>query len=404
MVNNLFRDIIKKRNDKEIYHIIRNHTLISKLELLELANLTGSTLTRTLEDLCMQQLITEAGFGESTGGRKPILYAINPTFAYIFGLEISRTSSMLVLYDFAMNKIDDVHWKMSHETTSDVFLKDVVLTVRTMLEKHQITTSQVLGLGIGAVGPLDPITGTILSPLHFPATGWSDIHIRDDLERELNLLVLLDIGVNTAIIGEYWSEGIKKYPLMLYIHAGIGVRSSMLYQGHIMPGNAAMEQSIGQMIIQSDGIRLSDTGNYGSLESYVTIPALLNRAQTLLRQGRASSLKMIQKDIEQLTFSDLKEALQDQDPLAIELFTQSACYFGIGLANMINLLHPDKILLGGPLVSSAPLFYEVSTRVALEKTCGYPDYEPEFTLGNLGEEAITYGAAVMVMNKLTGTG
>ncbi|MCR8643549.1 ROK family protein [Paenibacillus sp. N1-5-1-14] len=388
---------MKKRNDKEIYSIIRSHTFLSKLELLELTTLTGSTLTRTLEDLCNEKLIIEAGFGESTGGRKPILYAINPSYAYVFGLEISRTFSMLVLYDFAMNKLDDVHWKMSRESTSDVFLKDVIATVKSMMDKHHITTSQVLGLGIGAVGPLDLATGTILSPLHFPASGWSDIHIRDDLERELGLQIVLDIGVNTAIRGEYWSEGAKKYPLMLYVHAGVGIRSSMLYQGNIMPGNAAIEQSIGQMIIQTDGIRLDDSGNYGSWESYVTIPSLIKRAKALLKRGRVSSLISGDTDIDQLTFTHLREAIKHQDPLAMELIAESASYFGIGLANMINLLHPDKIVLGGPLAGSDPLFYEICTRIALERTCGYPAYEPAFTRGNLGGEAITYGAAIMVV-------
>ncbi len=155
------------------------------------------------------------------------------------------------------------------------------------------------------------------------------------------------------------------------------------------------------MIIQTDGPRLNASGNYGSLESFASVHALEQAAVSRLKQGRESALRSITGAPEKITFTDLTAALKQNDPLTVELFTQSAAYFGIGLANLLNILHPEKVILGGPLINAHPLFFRVSTKVAIQNTYYYPIYQVVFSQGRLGEEALVTGAAVMVINKLT---
>jgi predicted NBD/HSP70 family sugar kinase len=85
----------------------------------------------------------------------------------------------------------------------------------------------------------------------------------------------------------------------------------------------------------------------------------------------------------------------------VEIVTEAATYFGIGLANLLNILHPEKVILGGPLLAGSELFFQVATQVAIRKTYYYPSYQVVFSKGNLGEEALAIGAAVMVMRHLT---
>jgi predicted NBD/HSP70 family sugar kinase len=393
---------ISNRKAKEIYSLIRRKGIVSKIDLLDQSGMAVSTLTRLLEELTDQGLILESGYGASTGGRRPILYQMNPTYAYVFGLEISRTLSKLVLIDLEMNKLDTHSWPMTADMTPDELIKLVADEVSAMMKRHHVASASVLGLGIGAVGPIERISGIILEPLYFPAPGWGNVNICDRLRDLTGMPVLLENGANTALLAESWLNRAQSYKHLLYIHIGIGLRSSMLSEGKVIYGAVDMEGSVGQMIIQTDGVaHRSSSGNYGALESYASIYAIEQAARSAMKQGRATVLWETVQNPDRVAFSHIVEALQKNDPLSVEIVTEAATYFGIGLANLLNILHPEKVILGGPLLAGSELFFQVATQVAIRKTYYYPSYQVVFSKGNLGEEALAIGAAVMVMGHLT---
>ncbi|WP_235550520.1 ROK family protein [Paenibacillus sp. Soil750] len=392
---------ISNRKAKEVYELITRQTTVSKIDLLDQSGMTVSTLTRLLEELTSQGLILESGFGASTGGRRPILYEKNPAYAYIFGLEISRTLSKLVLVDLGMNKLETKSWAMTEVMTPGVLLPLIVKEAKRMITHHGIETSQVLGIGIGAVGPVDRVAGVILEPSYFPASGWRHVDICRWLTGELQVPALLDNGANTAILAESWHQRTRSFKHLLYIHAGVGLRSSMVSEGKVIYGAVDMEGSVGQMIIQTDGVaHRNQAGNYGALESYASLYAIEKAAKSALKQGKSTVLVHMVEDPEQVTYQHIMEALKKNDPLAVEIVTEAATYFGIGLANLLNILHPEKVIIGGPLITGGELFFQTATKVAIRKTYYYPAYQVVFSKGQLGDEALAIGAAVMVMNQL----
>jgi predicted NBD/HSP70 family sugar kinase len=82
---------------------------------------------------------------------------------------------------------------------------------------------------------------------------------------------------------------------------------------------------------------------------------------------------------------------------------QAASYFGTGLANLLNILHPERVILGGPLIVSNDLFFECAIEVARKKTYYYPKYQVKFTKSRLGADAVCIGAAVQVLNRMENT-
>ncbi|CAG7630684.1 N-acetylglucosamine repressor [Paenibacillus solanacearum] len=392
------------RKQKELFEIIRRAGTVSKIELLERSGLTGSTLTRALEELTAYGIIKEAGFGESTGGRRPILYETNPGYAYAFGLDISRMHTRLSLFDLTLKRLSSRHWHMTERLTPPVLLEQIAEAASAMLSNLSLAPSSVLGMGIGAVGPLDRETGVLLDPLYFPSSGWGNLPIQAMLEERLGFPVMLDNGANAALLGESWMDRDRDYRHLLYVHAGVGLRSAMMSGGKVVYGAVDMEGSIGQMIIQTDGPRLLDQGNFGSLESYASIHALELQARSRLKQGRDSLLLRMESDPDKIQFAHLQQALRETDPLTVELFTQAATYFGIGLSNLLNILHPEKVILGGSLISSHSGFFHIATRIAIQRAYYYPKYQVVFSQGSLGEEAVATGAALMVVGKLTEPG
>lgn len=392
---------ISNRKAKEVYELITRQTTVSKIDLLDQSGMTVSTLTRLLEELTSQGLILESGFGASTGGRRPILYEKNPAYAYIFGVEISRTLSKLVLVDLGMNKLEAKSWAMTEVMTPEVLIPLIVQEAQRMLAQNGIQTSQMLGIGIGAVGPVDRLSGVILEPSYFPANGWRHVEICRRLSEALRIPALLDNGANTAILAESWHQRTRSFKHLLYIHAGVGLRSSMVSEGKVIYGAVDMEGSVGQMIIQMDGVaHRNQSGNYGALESYASLYAIEKAAKAALKQGRSTMLIHMVEDPEQVTYMHIMEALKKNDPLAVEIVTEAATYFGIGLANLLNILHPEKVIIGGPLITGGELFFQTATQVAIRKTYYYPAYQVIFSKGQLGDEALAIGAAVMVMDQL----
>jgi len=387
---------------KRLFAAIRRHGPVSKFDLQKLCGLTPSTLTRLLDELCAAGWIEEHGLGESSGGRRPVLYRIRPRHRWAFGLDISRTYSKLVLCDLTLEKIDSVAWLMTGEMTPDVLTDLVARAVSELSERHNIKRSRILGLGIGAVGPVDRNSGTILNPLYFPAAGWNNVPICAMLERLLSVPVLIDNGANTALLGEYWAGAPNEYRHVLYVRAGVGLRSAMMSNGQLVYGAVDMEGAVGHMIIQTDGPPHPVRRHvFGCLESFVSIPVLERQAISRIKQGRRTVLTEWIDQPERVDFPLLIRALQADDPMVAELFVQAATYFGIGLSNLLNILHPELVILGGPLIATNELFYRTCTQVALKNALYYPDYQVLFSRGNLSDDAIAIGAAAAVVSRVS---
>lgn len=393
---------ISGQKAKDVFLWIRKKGTVSKQELQELTGQPASTLTRALDELSDLGMIREVGYGESTGGRRPVLYQVRPDGAYAFGLDISRTVSRLALCDLRLRVVDSHFWRMDATCTPDKLIRETAAVARAMLERHAIPRSSVLGLGIGAVGPLDRTEKLIIDPKHFPADGWEHVHIGSELEQALGFPVLLDNGANTALLAEYWHDAVNHYDHLLYIHAGVGIRSAMMSNGRLVYGAVDMEGSVGQMIIQADGAPPREPGgNYGSWESYASVYALEQAARSALKRGRSSLLTELTDEIDNVSYDLLETAFRRGDDLAKELFANAAVYFGIGLANLLNILHPEKVILGGPLITGNSLFFHQATSVAIRKTYHFPQYQVVFARSRLGEEAVCVGAAALVVDRLT---
>ncbi|MCR2802701.1 ROK family protein [Paenibacillus sp. SCIV0701] len=386
---------------KALYERIAKQGTVSKGDLMPLFDIKTSTMNRLIDELLSEKLIIESGFGPSNGGRKPILFRINPSWGYFFGLEISRFYSTLGLYDMAMNPMSITRWRMDEDMTPEKFIKQAATTIRSLLLDHKLTIERIKGIGIGAVGPLDRDAGIILNPLYFPAKGWMNVPICKLIEEQIGIMAKLDNGANTALLGENWAMRESQLQHMLYVHAGVSLRSSMMSYGHIVHGSVDREGSIGQMIIQTDGPRLHDKGNYGALEAYVSVQAIERKAQSEAKLGRVGLISRSAVRPEDIRYDLLLSELALENPVTLELFLKSARHLGIGLANLINIFHPECIVLGGTLINSHESFYRTAIEVAIDNTYHYPEYTPHFSKGILREDAVATGAALMMWRDMS---
>lgn len=178
-------------------------------------------------------------------------------------------------------------WRMDEDMTPERVVDHVASNMKAILRDHRIERSQVIGVGVGAVGPIDREHGIIVKPLYFPSQGWVNVPICRLLEERTGFQALLENGANAALMGEQWAMREHNPMHMMYVHAGVGLRSAIISSGQIVHGSMDMEGAIGQMIIQTDGPRLNEGGNFGALEALVSVQALEKQAQAQAKMGRS---------------------------------------------------------------------------------------------------------------------
>lgn len=391
-----FNSIVDLREEaKLIFELILKKGPLTKSEILDITKIKLSTLGRIMQPLEDKGLIIESSIGESTGGRKPVLYDVNPKGAYIIGIDISRTYVQMVMTDLKMNILHQEYFEVSASITPMEIIQSVLKFKQDTYKQLSIADDMVAGIGIGAVGPLDRTTGITLNPKWFSSLDWRNVPIKNLIEEKTGLTAVIDNGANMAALAEHFFGEGKGLDNIVYINCGIGIRTGAISSGTIIRTMNDAEDAFGHMVIDIDGT-LCNCGNYGCVECYASLLSITKNYIRELKKGRATSIK---KQLEHIHYSDICLAAESDDELAKEVIMSAATAFGVGLANYINLLSPYLVILSGPLVKYSRLFYETSKNTALKRIYLKSDKTVLFSRSGVFKEyAMAVGAASAVID------
>lgn len=388
----IVEDSLKNRNLKSIYYYIQQQGPIKKNDLLKLTNLKQTTLVRLIDELVQYGFIYESGMEKSSGGRPPILYEIMPTSSYIIGVDISRTHVTIGLLNLKFSVVDKISFNMSKIHTSEIVIREIIEAINRFKIHYELENDDILGIGIGAVGPLDREGGIILSPESFLAPGWDNVPIVQELEEKLSLDTVLENGANSAALGEFYQSPYKEQNT-LYCISGMGLRCGILANGQIVKSKIGDASSFGHMVIDIGGKECT-CGNRGCLLSYMSHDSIVNTIISRLNQGEESIItEWTSHELHNITIELILEAGKLNDELVNQVVLESAYHYGIGLANMINMLHPDNIILNGHFIYEYPAYFEKVVDTAKIYTYHLND-RSHFSKGSLREDAVIVGAAI----------
>ena len=226
------------------------------------------------------------------------------------------------------------------------------------------TRTDFAGIGIGAPGPLNRETGTVIQS---PNLGWRNFPLRDLISNAVNLPAVLDNDANCATYGEWWLGAGRNVDTLIGITLGTGIGGGIVLNGEIFHGVSDAAGEIGHMTIEANG-RKCPCGNYGCLEAYASGPAIARRAIEGLDAGAESLLSdLVNGNFEKITAATVYEAVINGDPYANDVMRETAKFLGAGVANIINIFNPDMIVIAGGVTSAGdhlfvPLRAEVRRR------------------------------------------
>jgi predicted NBD/HSP70 family sugar kinase len=389
----------KIKNLKLLYSLVRKLGPVSKNTLAELTGFKLVTCTRLLEELVQEGLIYDSGVGESSGGRKPLMYVIKPDAYYLIGVEITSLYTTVLLIDLKLEILGVEKLKMDSHCTGEYTLDFVSQCVDELLKKNNIQRDKLLGIGIGVLDSIDKERGAIINPYLFPAVGWDNLNIVDYLKQKNNTYVFLDNGTNLAALAEYRINYWKETDNLVFVSSDMGIRCGTIIQGRLVSNKKEMDDAFGHIIVDIHGRRCS-CGSYGCLQAYSSLPAIRNEVVRLMKRGKTSLLQENINDVEEMDFHHILNALEKEDPLCLEVVKDAAYYFGIGLSNLIFLLCPDIVIFGGTLVPK-PLFYDVASETAQKRLMHYPNSNVQMIKSTTAYNIVAQGAGCMVLDYFT---
>ncbi len=289
--------------------------------------------------------------------------------SYIAGVDLGGTTINAAVISADGERVLGMHTAPTNAERGPKYVVDKIIgmvreSMRVAGREGGFDEKKIVGIGIGSPGPLDRATGTVIET---PNLGWRNFPLRDLVANALGLPAELDNDANAATIGEWWVGAGKNVETMVGVTLGTGIGGGIVLGGKVYHGASDVAGEIGHMSIDSTG-RKCKCGNYGCLEAYASGPAIAARAIEGLQSGEESLLPdLVDGDLSRITAETVYEGIVAGDAYAREVMRDTAKFLGSGVANLINILNPEMIVISGGVTRAGdhllePLRNEVKRR------------------------------------------
>ena len=258
-----------------------------------------------------------------------------------------------------------------------------------------IAAADITAISIGAPGLSNPETGILFTSPNLP--GWKNVPLLAIFERKFGKKVFLINDANAAAIGELQFGAGKGARNLIYITVSTGIGGGIIIDGKIYTGFIGTAGELGHMTIEVDG-PLCNCGNRGCWESLASGTALAREArQRINERARTSLLDHAGGDPEKVSAEVIHQAAQAGDKLAAELITQTGYYLGVGLANLINIFNPERIIIGGGLSNIGDRLLKPAFKEAERRAFKEAYRVVRFASPQLGQDSGVIGAAFLAL-------
>jgi len=276
----------------------------------------------------------------------------------------------------------------------------VIETANEALAAAKVKPAQLSGIGIGVPGPLNLDAGIVLDT---PNLGWKNVKLKKKLQDTFGCPAFLLNDVDAGTYGEYRFGSAKGARCAVGIFPGTGIGGACIYEGKILRGKTGSAMEIGHMQMLPAGPRCG-CGQRGCLEALASRLAISRAAAAAAFRGQAPWLaEHIGTDLMNIRSNALADAVRNGDLVIEQILREAAQWLGIGAANVINLLAPDVVVIGGGLAEAMPeLFTEEIATTARQHVM--PAFRTTFRvrIAKLGDNAGVLGTAAWAAEQVAG--
>ena len=318
---------------------------------------------------------------------------------YWVGFDLGGTKMMAAVFDADFKLLGQERKKTKSHEGMEAGMERIAETIREALKASNVEVRDLLGIGVGSPGPLDLDKGVILDT---PNLGWRNTPLKKTLENGFGCPAVIANDVDAGVYGEYRFGAARKARCVLGVFPGTGIGGGCVYEGKIFRGKTSSVLEIGHTQVLPNG-PLCGCGRRGCLEAVASRLAIAAAAAAAAFRGEAPYLLAnAGMDLANIRSAALAASVQNGDRAVEKIVRDAAYWLGIAIANAVNLLGPDVVVLGGGLVEAFPtLLKEEIEKTARKRVM--PAFESAFevVVAKLADNATAMGAAAWAAEEIS---
>lgn len=308
------------------------------------------------------------------------------------GVDVGGTNIKIALVDtegkISYSKTFPTRAEMGYEYT----INSMKEAIATLLNETNNNKDTIEGIGFGFPGQIDYKNGVVKYSPNIP--GWVEVPIAAEIEKEFYIQTRVDNDVRCAALGELnFGAGIGCENLIC-ITVGTGIGSGLIVNGKLVRGASNAAGEIGHIKLQMNDGPLCGCGGTGCLEAFASGPAIVALAEEYIKGGKSTKYREMAD--EEITPYIVAEAAKQGDAVARSIFAKMGEYIGFGLASVVNLLNPEKIIVGGGVADAGEILLTPIKETLLRRAMHIAGSTVQVVPAQLGNTAGVIGASLLI--------
>jgi len=314
------------------------------------------------------------------------------------GVDVGGTKVAAGLVDSRGNILYKTRVPMNGTGTAEQGFASICDAIDAVLAAHP--GKAIAGIGVASPGPLDPRTGVILFTPNIPC--WHDFPLRRELDARYDMPTWVDNDANAAGLAEAAFGAGRGYSNVFYACIGTGIGTAIVLDGKLFYGRTGLAAEGGHMTIDMNAPCLCECGKRGCLESMASGTSIGRRARAAVTQDPKAGAKILELaggNVEDISSKTVTAAWQEGDPLGTQLLADTTRLLTVWLGNIVDLLEPDVIVIGGGMGEVFSNFFPQILRDLPTWSLNTRCAETPLLLAQYGEDSGIAGAGALCLSK-----
>ena len=365
-------------------------------ELTKELHISVPTITKLVQELVEENIVTDLGKVETPGGRRPNIFGLASSAIYFAGIYVGRDNMRCVITDLQNNIIVE-HSDPSFELIDrPQCLERICANIEQFISTCGVERDKILGMGVCIVGRVNPDTGR--SYKYFTSSEQSLCQI---LEERIGIHVLLENDTRARCYAEYTCGKSKDESNVIYLHMGRGVAIGIVVDGKLYYGKSGFAGEFGHIPF-FDNELICSCGKKGCLETEVSGMAIEEKMSREIEKGVNTILREQYNQQKTIHIDDIIAAAKNDDNLSIELIEEAGEKMGKAVAILINTFNPETVIVGGNLAAAGDYIMLPLKSATNKYSLSLVYKDTKFRISKMSENVGAWGVAMLIRNKIIG--
>ena len=365
-------------------------------ELTKELRISVPTMTKLVQELVDENIVTDLGKVETPGGRRPNVFGLTNTTIYFAGVNVGRDRMTFVITDLKNNIIHEVEDTTFELSDREQCLEKICDNIEHFINNCGIDKNHILGVGVCIVGRVNSQLGR--SYKYFTNCEES---LRDIIESRIGIRVLVENDTRSRCYAEYTCGRSKDESNVIYLHLGLGVAIGIVVNGKLFYGKNGFAGEFGHIPF-FDNEKICFCGKKGCLETEVSGLAIEEKMSELIHNGANSILRPKYEKKEPIHINDIINAARNDDNLSIELIEEAGEKIGKAVAILINIFNPETVIVGGNLAAAGDYIMLPLKSATNKYSLNLVYKDTKFRQSKMSDNAPAWGVAMLIRNQIIG--